>query len=72
MKKTKTLKKYFIPYLLKHKKTVAIDLFCAALTTLCELVLPMIVREITNIALRDITALTVSVIAQMALLYAVL
>ena len=72
MKKTKTLKKYFIPYLVKHKKTVAIDLFCAALTTLCELVLPMIVREITNIALRDITALTVSVIAQMALLYAVL
>ena len=72
MKKTKTLRKYFFPYLLKHKKTVAIDLFCAALTTLCELVLPMIVREITNIAVEDISGLTVKLILQMALLYAAL
>lgn len=72
MKKTKTLRKYFFPYLLKHKKTVALDLFCAALTTLCELVLPMIVREITNIAVEDIASLTVKLILQMALLYAAL
>lgn len=66
------LKKYFMPYLLRHKKTVVLDLFCAALTTLCELVLPMIVREITNIAVTDISLLTVKVILQMAALYAAL
>lgn len=72
MKKTKTLRKYFIPYLSKHKKTVALDLFCAALTTLCELVLPMIVREITNIAVEDISQLTVKLILMLAALYAAL
>ena len=38
----------FIPYFKHHKLTLFIDLFCAALTTLCELFLPMIVREITQ------------------------
>ena len=38
----------FIPYFKRHKATLIIDLFCAALTTLCELFLPMIVREITQ------------------------
>ena len=27
---------------------MVLDLFCAALTTLCELILPLIVREITD------------------------
>lgn len=71
-KKSTTMKNYFFPYLVKHKYTVALDLFCASLTTLCELVLPMIVREITNIAVRDISLLTVKMILQMALLYAAL
>ncbi|MBE6770418.1 MAG: ABC transporter ATP-binding protein [Ruminococcaceae bacterium] len=38
----------FVPYFKRHKATLIIDLFCAALTTLCELFLPMIVREITQ------------------------
>lgn len=38
----------FVPYFKRHKATLIIDLFCAALTTLCELFLPMIVREITE------------------------
>ncbi len=45
---TGTLVKRFLPYFAKHKKTVAFDLICAGLTTLCELVLPMIVSEITS------------------------
>ena len=45
---TGTLIKRFLPYFAKHKKTVAFDLMCASLTTLCELVLPMIVSEITH------------------------
>jgi len=40
----------FLPYYKKYRATMALDLFCAALTTVCELVLPMIVREITGAA----------------------
>lgn len=74
MKTTKKglLKKYYMPYLSKHKKTVALDLFCAALTTLCELVLPMIVREITNTAVENLSQLTLKLIFQCAALYAAL
>ena len=38
----------FIPYFKRHKATLFLDLFCASLTTLCELFLPMIVRKITQ------------------------
>lgn len=68
-KKESMIKKHFLPYFSKHRKTVVTDLFCAALTTLAELVLPMIVREITNIAVNDISSLTVAVILKMASLY---
>ena len=40
----------FLPYYKKYRGTMAIDMLCAALTTVCELVLPMIVREITGAA----------------------
>ena len=66
------IKKWFFPYFGKYKKIVVIDLTCAALTTLCELILPMIVREITNVALDDISKLTVKLILSMAGLYALL
>ena len=48
------------------------DLFCAALTTICELVLPMIIRHITDTGLNDMASLTASLIGKMALLYLVL
>ncbi len=66
---TGELFKRFLPYYKKHKKVVAADLACASLTTLCELVLPMIIRHITNTAIEDLAALTVSVVGKMALLY---
>lgn len=66
------IKKWFLPYFKKHRKTLCLDLLCALFTTGCELVLPMIVREITKIATNDISKLTVTVILQMALLFAVL
>ncbi len=40
----------FLPYYKKYRATMVLDLFCAALTTVCELVLPMIVRELTGAA----------------------
>ena len=38
----------FLPYYKKYKWIMVFDLLCAALTTVCELALPMIVRDITN------------------------
>lgn len=74
MKHTKkgTLKKWFIPYFIKHKWVMLLDLVCAGLTTGCELVLPMLVREITSIATTDISRLTVRLVLSMAGLYAAL
>ena len=66
------LKKHFIPYFKKHKAVLALDLFCAALTTGCEIVLPMIVREITSIATTDISKLTLKLILTLTAVYAVL
>lgn len=46
-----------------------LDLFCAALTTVCELVLPLIMRYITNEGIRDLSALSVKTIGGLGLLY---
>jgi len=48
------------------------DLFCAALTTVCELVLPLILRYITNLGMNDLSALTVRTIVTIGALYFVL
>ena len=42
----KIFSKYYKPYIL----IIIFDLICACLSTVCELALPMIIREITNIA----------------------
>lgn len=62
----------FLPYYKRHAKVLCMDLFCAALTTVCEIVLPLIIRYITNQATQDIALLTVGVIARLGLLYLVL
>ena len=40
----KELLNRFSPYFVKYKFILFMDLFCAALTTLCELILPLIMR----------------------------
>lgn len=67
--KTKDLIKRFLPYYREHIGTVALDLFCAALTTICELVLPLIMRYITNQGMENLAALTVKTILMLGLLY---
>ena len=42
----------FWPYQKKYLGTILLDLFCAALTCLCDLVLPLILRTITNTAMK--------------------
>lgn len=67
--KAGVLLRRFAPYFQKYKKTLVLDLACAALTTICELVLPLIMRYITNEGIRDLSALTVQVILRIGLLY---
>ena len=62
--------KSFLPYFKKYKWILVIDLICASLTTICELILPMIVREITGGV--ETMSLTVELIIRCALLYIVL
>ncbi len=67
--KTSTLLKRFAPYYQKYLGIMTMDLFCAALTTVCELVLPLILRYITNIGMTDLTALTVRTIVTIGAVY---
>ena len=67
--KTSTLLKRFLPYFAKYKKTVVFDLCCAALTTVCELALPLIVSSITDKATVDPASLTVSFVLTMGGVY---
>ncbi len=70
--KTFKLIKRFLPYYKKHTRTLIFDLFCAMLTTVCELVLPMIVREITGRATDNLASLTVAFVVKTGVFYIVL
>ncbi|MBS5607143.1 ABC transporter ATP-binding protein [Clostridium sp. AF18-27] len=70
--KTSTLLKRFVPYYRNYMGIMIMDLFCAALTTVCELVLPLILRYITNLGMNDLSALTVQTIVTIGALYFVL
>lgn len=70
--KTAQLVKRFWPYERKYIKIVLFDLFCAALTCICDLVLPLILRHITNTAINDLAQLSISLVIKLALLYLVL
>ena len=60
----------FLPYMVKYRGVLAFDLFCAALTTLCDIALPTIMRNLTNTV--SAAALTVDAVLKMAALYFVL
>lgn len=68
-KKRKGLLRAFLPYYKKYKITLILDLICAALTTVCELVLPMIVKNITENATENLALLTTEFILKIAFLY---
>ena len=71
-KQNSKLIKRFLPYYKKYIKTLILDLLCASLTTVCELVLPLIVRQITGYATDNIAALTVGLILKWTAIYIVL
>ncbi|MCL1855408.1 MAG: ABC transporter ATP-binding protein/permease [Clostridia bacterium] len=67
--KTSALIKRFLPYYRNYGLMLAADLFCAALTTLCDLALPLIVRSVTELAADNLALLTVSYIVRVGALY---
>ena len=71
-KTTSGMIRRFLPYMGKYKKIIVFDLFCAALTTLCDIVLPQIIRRLTNAAADPAVSLTVTAVLTMAGVYLVL
>lgn len=67
--KTSELTRRFAPYYKKYLGVLLFDLFCAALTTVCEIVLPLILRYITNEGMYNLTSLTVKTIVTIGLFY---
>ena len=65
----KGLIRRFAPYFKKYLWILIFDLFCAALTTVCELALPIIVQQITNRGINDLASLTLSYILRIGGLY---
>ena len=63
----KELIKKFIPYYKDYKNILAIDLFSAFLTTVCELILPIILSSLTDHAANS--SLTYSIILKLTLIY---
>lgn len=59
----------FMPYYKPYVAFIVLDLLCAALSTVCELVFPLIVRYITNTALRSPEDLLLSTIIKIGLGY---
>ena len=69
---TPALIRRFAPYLMRYKRILIFDLFCAALTTLCDIVLPKIMSYLTNAATNPGIVLTVDAVLKLALLYLIL
>lgn len=67
--KTGELLRRFAPYYKKYWTVLVFDLFCASLTTVCEIVLPLILRYITNQGMRDLAGITVQTVFRIALFY---
>lgn len=68
----KELFRRFLPYFKRYKGWVALDLLCAALTTVCEIVLPLIISFITDTAITDKSLLTVELVLRIGAIYLVL
>lgn len=71
-RKTSELIRRFIPYFKNYKSTLFLDLFCASLTTICEMIFPLIVRFITDKGMNDLESLTVKIILYVGAFYLVL
>ncbi|MFG6333138.1 MAG: ABC transporter ATP-binding protein/permease [Lachnospiraceae bacterium] len=67
--KTSTLLKRFLPYYRKYTGIMLTDLLCAALTTVCEMVLPLMLRYLTDVGMNDLQVLTLRMILTIGGIY---
>lgn len=70
--RTIRLTRGFIPYFRPYWRTMSVDLFCASLTTLCDLVLPKIIQQITEAGTNPALTLTVGYVLLVGGAYVVL
>ena len=59
----------FVPYFKKYWWILVLDLVCAALTTVCELALPLIIEQLTDKGINELATLTIEYILRIGLLY---
>lgn len=69
---TGELLRRFLPYLLRYRGLLILDLFCAALTTICDIVLPRIMSGLTNTAMMHPETMSVGWIGKLTLIYIIL
>ncbi|MBY0584949.1 ABC transporter ATP-binding protein/permease [Murdochiella sp. Marseille-P8839] len=69
---TGELLRRFLPYLLRYRSLLILDLFCAALTTICDIVLPRIMSSLTNTAMMHPETMSVGWIGKLTLIYIIL
>lgn len=61
--------KRFLPYYKPYRGVLCLDLLCAAISSACDLVLPIIARQITERATESIDSLTVGFVLRCTLVY---
>ena len=60
------------PYFKKYKGILFLDLFCAGLTTASEMILPLILRHLTNTGMYNFSELTLNLVLRLAFLFIIL
>ena len=72
MKNKKGNLRRFLPYYKKYLPLIVLDLICAGITSVCEIVLPLIVRYLTDLGINSPQSITIEIILKVAALYTVL
>ncbi|NLX82261.1 MAG: ABC transporter ATP-binding protein [Clostridiales bacterium] len=67
--RTSALLSRFIPYYKPYLGILALDMTFAVLTTICALVFPLIVRQITDLAVSDASSITLDIVLRLGSLY---
>lgn len=60
------------PYFKRYKNILILDLICAGLTTASEMILPLILRKITNLGMVGGSVLSLELIVRMAMLFVII
>ena len=64
-----SLIKSVIPYFNRYRNILFIDFLCAGLTTASEMILPLILRYLTNVGIADPGSLTLNLIVRIAVIF---